>query len=245
MAYPISWHNFLILLFVFESDELYELEEGNDQFAEVVARNSADEIRLKCEAKKVSYEEESKQFSLHFEGANSEKFDRVVISTPLELSNLELPEPAHKLFVPFEREFVTLNITIILGKLNPEFFGLKKSDPLPSTILSPVASPPFITLMCSKIRKPENKDRDMVHLFSHDKLSEQTISNLFSSVDEKFELTRKAYPRLGVRKETQRGWPALFWKGIYYGDALEYCVSTLETQIIAAKNTCILLLKNL
>lgn len=164
--------------------------------------------------------------------------DAVVIATPLEQAGIEfvdidLPPSAHA-----RRDFQTVHVTMVAGQPKASYFGLGSAGELPRAILtSSQVDAPFVAMGRLALEElPAWK------LFSLAELSDSTLDAIFDQRAQVARLSWQAYPRLHPVSD----WPPFrLAPGLYYTNAMESAVSTMETEAIAARNVALLLLQEM
>ena|GEM_PF-3549732 len=156
--------------------------------------------------------------------------DVVVIATPLELAGIEFQgvfEEGAAL-----RAFQSTHVTFVLGRLNHSYFGSEPDRLLPDLILT-TENPaiPFSTVGL-EAWWPERKHR-VYKLFSREEIKDEVLDAVFVEWVDATRIVWQAYPvLLPVAK-----WPPFrLGPGLYYVNAIESAVSTMETEAIAARN---------
>jgi hypothetical protein len=116
-------------------------------------------------------------------------------------------------------------VTFIVGSPRPEALG----GPAPDFILTTAGAGNLLS-----IERVAETDAGPLHkVFSIQELSDHTIGRLFVHGDVT-RMTWPAYPRLPPTSQ----WPGFrLAPGLYYTGAMEYAVSTMETQAISGVAT--------
>ena len=178
-----------------ESGELYHIPEGNDQIPKKLAESYVDKVELNTAVTKIEFDQVKQQNRVFFKDLNQkefqEDFDYVVVCCPLELTKIEISDPKPFLEVN-ERHYLTIHVNVVLGRLNPSYFGFKNQNDLPAVIITnkPHQSK-IITLETSKVTDTENnKDLHMIHIFSHEALEEKDFLSIFEHIEGKFQTVR-------------------------------------------------------
>lgn len=181
----------------------------------------------------------------------SQEYDAVVIAAPLPFANLQF-EPTLQTKIP-QVPYVHLHVTLLTTTAkhpNPEYFGFPRSKPVPRTVLTTYdgvrnggREPEFNSLNYIRPLK-EGGDEWVVKIFSNSSLSDEWLEEVFSG--EVGWVLRKewdAYPRLDPR--TPDAFPPVqLDESLFYVNALEPFISTMETETVAARNVAELLLQN-
>lgn len=145
--------------------------------------------------------------------------DIVILAGPLEHSGIELPSvPA-----PPHRDLVVVHVTIIRGTLCANAIG--GARPVPGFVLSTAAAGSVLS-----VERLADTDTGAIYkVFSTELLADPVLDRFFEA-SEVIRTVWDAYPRLAPTA----AWPDFrLGPGLYYTGAMEYAVSTMETQAIA------------
>lgn len=130
------------------------------------------------------------------------------------------------------RFFQVTHATFVQGSLHPGYFGLNDTDRLPRTILTE-ENPAIPFSAVGRWDKGNHGGQQVYKLFSRESLPDQLLDQMFAERTETERITWQAYPVLAPKDS----WPSfVLAKGIYYVNAMESAVSTMETEIIASRN---------
>lgn len=168
-----------------------------------------------------------------------EEYDSVVLATPDELSKidfvgLKFPKPCRAAC-----RYVPVHVTFVVGHLNQTVFHLDPSDKFYS-ILTTEQDPERVFFKIALAGM--TKSLPIYKIFSRRLISPSFIKKYFvmndSAANEFPEMHRhmfRAYPYLGPSNQTQ--WNSFkVDDGFYQVNAMESIISTIETEIIAARN---------
>jgi prenylcysteine oxidase/farnesylcysteine lyase len=144
----------------------------------------------------------------------------------LALSGVEPPESALR-----ARPFQITWATFIKGTPRAEYFGLARAGDLPDTVLTVEDDTiPFSSLGLVAT----STDGALVYkLFSRDPVPESLLDQLFCSRDALEQIRWEAYPVLRPSSDLPSFRLA---DGLYWVNAMEFAVSTMETEAVAARN---------
>jgi prenylcysteine oxidase / farnesylcysteine lyase len=110
-----------------------------------------------------------------------------------------------------------------------------------------------ISSLVVKHRFDQASDRRLYKLFSHAKLNDTLLDHLIAGRTSTFRKQWSAYPKLRPIRphgdgaddgasDSYRGFPDIvLHSGVFYVNAMEYAFSTMETEVIAARNVALLL----
>lgn len=170
-------------------------------------------------------------------GGDTQAFDAVIVATPLEAAGIQFPGIALPAESLKPRPYQTTHVTLVVGRLNPAYFGLQDARLLPEAIMTRESPEiPFSSLGSwgSAVDSPH-----LVHkMFSRAETSEELLSQLFSERVQTERLVWKAYPVLRPARE----WPPfVLGERLYYVNAMESGASAMETEIMGSRNVVNLL----
>jgi len=176
-------------------------------------------------------------YELRLADGETRHHELVVLATPdgpsgLEVGALKLPAAALR-----KRPFQTTWATFVKGLPRPGYFGLADVRELPDTLLTvESAEIPFSSLGLVGAA-PDGVP--VYKLFSRDQPSEMLLDQIFAKRDATEELCWQAYPVLRPSDELP---PFRLADGLYWVNAMEFVASTMETEVVAARNVanCIL-----
>ncbi|EFA75628.1 hypothetical protein PPL_11134 [Heterostelium album PN500] len=215
-------------------DDLYAIKGGNYLLAKKMLEKSQS-ATIKQSVKTIKKEKESyKITAVNQEGTEKDyEFDIVILATPLELANIKLQDIDNANNI-VHKEYKTVNTYLIAAtSLNPTYFGLPPNEKIPEHVLtSHNKSIPFF--VASRNPRGIIKDgRTLFKMFSENKLDEELFSKLFNNHTTLKLHAWKAYP---VLTPTSKFPPIKIDNNLYYINAFEHAVSTMETETIASKN---------
>ena len=215
---------------------LFSIAGGNRLLCEGLVRDAGVTLRTGVEVTGVTRAGASSTLRLA-DGASA-KHDAVVLATPagpavLELSGVRAPESAL-----LQRPFQVTWATFIKGLPRPDYFGLKQVTDLPDAVLTVEDDAiPFSSLGLVA----RAADGTFIYkLFSREPVTEQLLNELFSSRDSVEQIRWEAYPVLRPAGDLP---PFRLGEGLYWVNAMEYAVSTMETEAVAARNVANLVAK--
>lgn len=174
-------------------------------------------------------------------GGDVERFDAVIVAAPLELAGIGFAGIALPPRSVLTRPYQVTHVTFVVGQLNPGYFHLRTAGQLPETILTEESpAVPFSGIGVSG--RAVDSGHALHKVFSRQELGEELLSRLFSQRVQTHRLVWKAYPVLRPAAE----WPPFVLShGLYYVNAMESAVSTMETETMGSRNVVNLLLNDL
>jgi prenylcysteine oxidase/farnesylcysteine lyase len=225
----------------FAGGNLFSIEGGNSKLCELLLRSAGVQLNLNAAVRTIrSADAPSNGYSLTIEGGGDLVFDAVIIATPLETASIELnvPQPHGPIIV--DRPFQVTHATFIAGNLNEAFFGAAAGGHLPGTILT-AEGPDIWFSSVGRVGFSPTTKTPVYKVFSREALSDAQIRSLFRFTSEIERVVWRAYPVL----LPSISWPAFeLAKGLYYPNAMESAVSTIETEAVAARNVVGLIQKS-
>ncbi|MGB0388480.1 MAG: FAD-dependent oxidoreductase [Ardenticatenaceae bacterium] len=168
------------------------------------------------------------------------RVDAVIIAAPLEFAHLrfnrlEIPRMTYQ-----ERPYQVTNATFVMGELNPAYFGQERLDKLPDLIMTREA--PNIPFSSIGVAGSREHSSPIYKIFSRQPISDDLLAKLFTKPQQVERILWWAYPILNPMPE----WPPFkLADGLYYANAMESAVSTMETEAVASRNVVNLLLQDL
>ncbi|MDR1710849.1 MAG: FAD-dependent oxidoreductase [Propionibacteriaceae bacterium] len=162
--------------------------------------------------------------------AGKQVYDAVVLAAPLAMANLDLvidnPPPVH----PYQ----TVNTTLVVGELDPEYFGLAPGSALPGNFfVADSAGQPFMSLGITGISPQYNQK--IYKLFSAEtELTDDFLAKVFKKADAVHRhVWRGAYPKLPPNIDHV---PFRLADGLYYACAFETAAGAIEVEAVGGHN---------
>ncbi|CAE6414165.1 unnamed protein product [Rhizoctonia solani] len=190
------------------------------------------------------------KWHLAVEGANEEVYDAVVLAAPYKSTGIKIEATGlvpEKAFPPVD--YVHLHVTLLATTtkhpLGSYFFPSAPETTAPQTILTTASGsvePEFNSLTYhERIQREGQPPEYIVKIFSEKRVSDEWLEKLFGAGTIGW-IRRKewdAYPRLPPTTTFPSVKPT---DGLYYVNAFEPFISTMETETIASLNVVDLLL---
>lgn len=195
---------------------LHRVRGGNAQLCAALLDRAGAEVRLDTRVTRIVPAEE--RWHLKPGDGPEESFDAVVLAAPLELAGIELsgfrpPEAVTRLYKEIHATFVA---------------GARRGSP-PDFALTTEAVGPLLSVE----RVANRGDGPPLHkVFSRGPLGEREVERLFEEVEHVETIAWHAYPELPPMSPWA---PFELAPGLYYPSAMEFAVSTMETQAIAGR----------
>lgn len=227
----------------FGGGSLFSIVEGNVRLPEGLLSRSGARVFTGTAVNRVAARataDGSPGYTVTTAGGERCECDAVVIAAPLEMAGVEFEGVALAPESGVRRPYQTVHVTFVAGRANPAYFGLQPGQPVPGLILT--RERPEIPFVAMGARRAADGQETIYKLFSREALDDALLDAMFTRRAETVRLVWQAYPVLN---------PAPVWPpfrlapGLYYVNAMESAVSTMETEAIAARNVVNLLLREM
>jgi prenylcysteine oxidase/farnesylcysteine lyase len=218
--------------------KLFSVSGGNHRVCEGLLRESGATLLEGTEVARIS--REGATFSIGLSDGRTFSHDIVVLATPggvsaLEPCGLALPESTRR-----SRPFQTTWATFVKGTPQAAYFGLARAEDLPDSVLTLEDDAiPFSSL---GLVGAAPDGAQIYKLFSREPLAESLLDEVFSSFDAVEQVRWQAYPVLRPSRDLP---PFRLAEGLYWVNAMEFAVSTMETEAVAARNVANLVAQQL
>ena len=161
------------------------------------------------------------------------EFDAVVLAVPPAMSGFDIVSDGE--VVPIAKNpYQVVHTRFVVGELDPKYFGVDPSKPLPSTIFTATsAGAPFMSVGVTGF-SPEYNCR-IYKIFSADHhMTDEELSQIFKVVHVDTEhVWRGAYPVLTTDVEHV---PFRIQPGLYFANAFETAAGSVEVEAVSAIN---------
>ncbi|GJE94006.1 FAD/NAD(P)-binding domain-containing protein [Phanerochaete sordida] len=237
---------------------------GNWQIFEQFVKRSKAHLFLKTTVKSIAKDGDKYFLRAHTHGA-AEMMERsyraVIIAAPFHSSSIDLSLTSSAPEIP-PQPYVHLHVTLLSTpspRPRTRFFKVKDSDTVPTTVLTTweavradpdAPAPDFNSLsyhgkILTRDGVPANSSDDggeewSVKIFSTQRLEDSWLRRAFGKIGWVYRKEWDAYP---VLPPTTSFPPIKLEKGLYYVNAFEPFISTMETETIAARNVVELLMR--
>ncbi len=228
----------------FAGGSLFSVREGNNQVCRGLLRISGADVRTGYAVRRIEGDPSSNSASVRYlvttEGGCQEAFDAVILATPLEDAGIEfrgidLPPSARR-----EPVYQTTYRTLVVGKIDPGYFGKRTPAHVPRFVMT--MEEPDIPFSSLHVAGRTESGGTVYSMFSREEPSEQLLSEVFAERTRTERMCWRAYPVL----EPLSPWPPFrLGSGLYYVNAMESAVSTMETEAMASRNAINLLVRDL
>ncbi|KAJ3395817.1 hypothetical protein HDU92_004830 [Lobulomyces angularis] len=208
--------------------EVYSSKNGNmNIFKEMLEVSKNVNLKLNSKVITVEKKTESGEFIVTTADNKTTVFDIVVVATPLnkvKFDNIALPIQ--------QVEYVTVHTTIVIGKLNLNYFKLKDYKELPESILIPSSADcPFNSF---SIKTWINgTDAALVKFFSPKELEKSLLEQIFVGTQQVYRRSIEAYPKLELKNLNKWKTPFQLTEGLFYVNGMEEWISTMETESLS------------
>jgi prenylcysteine oxidase/farnesylcysteine lyase len=208
---------------------LFSVSGGNRLVCEGLVREARATLRSNADISGIA--RAGAGFELTLANGETSMHDVVVLATPsglapLALSGIAAPETANR-----QRPFQTTWATFVQGTPRAEYFRLRSASDLPDAVLTVEDDDiPFSSL---GLVAASESGALIYKLFTRRPVTDSLLDQLFERRDVVEQIRWEAYPVLRPVDDL----PAFrVTDGIYWVNAMEYAVSTMETQAAAARN---------
>lgn len=163
----------------------------------------------------------------------AEEYDTVIIAAPPALSGISVTRDDAEL--PIARNpYQPVHTTIVVGDLDPSYFGCTAGAKLPSTIfVADSANAPFKSVGVTGYSSAHH--RRMYKIFSAEhRMTEAELSAIFTDVVDAHEhVWAGAYPVLGTNVQHV---PFELQPGLYFANAFETAAGSIEVEAVGGVN---------
>ncbi|MBX9399536.1 FAD-dependent oxidoreductase [Streptomyces sp. TRM72054] len=205
---------------------LLRVREGNEAVCRGLLDRAEADVQLGNAVRRVA--PHGHGWTLYLADGTALAVDAVILAAPAELADIRLDiELPHRTLRTYKR----IHATFVQGTLREGRFGGRST---PDFVLTTAEHKPFLSL--------ERIGQDIYKLFSEASLPGHILNGLFSTINGQRELVWDAYPELTPTDTESLFAPA---HRFYDATALEYFVSTMETQAIAGRAAANLLITDL
>jgi prenylcysteine oxidase/farnesylcysteine lyase len=205
---------------------IYRFTEGNNTFP--VRLVEASNAKVKQNQKITNIERTAEGSYRLSSETDSEIFDNIIIATPFELADIEFDEIKIPIWKP--QQYQTMFTKVKLGIFNPTYFGVNNATDAPAIVLTTKKADPITHY---SIHKTQN-DQSIVTLTSTEPISDDLFDEILSKSTPVLEHSWKAtYPKF---KPILKLPPTQLDNGLFYVNAVEPAVSSMETSALSALN---------
>ena len=222
-----------------DGSPIYKIKNGNVQLNEALIKSANAKVSLNQRIKKIT-RTDNETYILSTLKGDSEEYDAVFIAAPLEQADIEFENVS----IPDlkKREFRQVYIKLIVGQVNPEYFGMKDVSEIPELILT---TADFTGAFDNLETLGKSEEGNFVYnLFSPSPIPNELVEQMFSKrlLEEDFHWE---YAHPVPKPITQNFQPFKLGPQLFYINTVESIASTMETISVAARNTVLLLKKEL
>lgn len=227
------------------TDRASSIRGGNYQIFEQFLNRSGAKVYLNAQVNSISQKSSSSHIWTVKSTQGAADYKAVILAAPFHSSNITLP-PSLSAQIP-EQPYVHLHVTLLTTTSptpDPTYFSLPPSSDVPSMMLTTYEGvrkggeePEFNSLSyLGLVRDAEWA----VKIFSKERITDEWLKKMFfGKVGWVYRKEWDAYPKL---PPTTSFPPVKLDRGLYYVNAFEPFISTMETETIASRNVVDLLL---
>eukprot|EP01105_Mastigella_eilhardi_P016170 TRINITY_DN369_c1_g1_i1.p1 TRINITY_DN369_c1_g1~~TRINITY_DN369_c1_g1_i1.p1 ORF type:complete len:590 (+),score=131.63 TRINITY_DN369_c1_g1_i1:28-1770(+) len=217
-----------------------EVEGGMQDVVERVCKASAAVIHLDTTVTDITKNAADNTYSITYTDSDGKvqtqgPFDYVSIAAPLELAHMHFVGfgKAVEDAVSTGRHYQMCYATTLMGKIRPGYFHRSSNPP---EIVATTESEKIPFTVVSWAARLAN-GTDLYEMSSREQPSQRTLEQLFENPVVLYQIPWRAYP---VMEPLARWPPVLLDEGVFYNNAIESAVSVIETAVLAARNTALL-----
>ncbi|KAF8898341.1 Prenylcysteine lyase-domain-containing protein [Infundibulicybe gibba] len=221
------------------------IQGGNFQIFEQFLKRSGAKVYLNTTVSSITPKSANSRKWTVRSGRGVVDYRSVILAAPYHSTNITLPNSIVSQIPrqPYVRLHVTL-LTTTSPSFDPEYFGLQAGAKVPSMMLTTYQGvreggkePEFNSI---SYHGPINDGEWVVKIFSQQRVSDEWLEKIFpGAVTWVHRKEWDAYPKL---PPTSTFPPVKLDSGMYYVNAFEPFISTMETETIASRNVVDLLL---
>ncbi|MDR2380427.1 MAG: FAD-dependent oxidoreductase [Bifidobacteriaceae bacterium] len=217
---------------------LFVIEGGNWTLFDKMLRKAKIDLRVNTKVVQVSLERSAGTAlpytcQLQAEGGLSEQFDAVVLAAPPALADLTVTVDGRP-FPLRTHPYQEVQTTLVVGELNPAYFGRRPGQRMPSTVFTAASAPAPFKSIGTTGWSPEFNSR-IYKIFSADHvMTEAELHAIFATIhDVHTHPWRGAYPVLTPALEHL---PFELHPGLYFANALETIAGSIEVEAVSGTN---------
>lgn len=215
---------------------LFSVAGGNWTLFQKALEKMAVDLRLSCTVERVDITRDAEgvpTFTVEANDGTADTYDLVILAAPPALSHIAVTEDGQE--VPIARNpYQPVHTTLVVGDLNPAYFGAPADKKLPSTIFTAdSASAPFKSVGVTGYSPVHH--RRIYKIFSAEhKMTEAELSEIFLDVADVHEhVWAGAYPVLNTRVSHV---PFEIKPGLYFANAFETAAGSIEVEAVGGVN---------
>ncbi|CAI2183377.1 9495_t:CDS:2 [Funneliformis geosporum] len=214
---------------------------GNFQLFEKFIEHSGANLKLNTRITKVTRLPTPKgikndvKYAVKASDGTSEIFDAIILASPIQFTGIEFKNMDFKIK---EIPYVTLHVTLVVGLINPAYFGRTKIEEVPNQIVTTNSGKCEFLSLGGKFQLPNGETVNK--FFSHQELSDEMLDRLYTNRSWTFRKAWKSYPKLLPNQTFPQLEPV---DGFFYINSFEPYISTMETECVSSRNIVKLLSK--
>ncbi|KAL0950719.1 hypothetical protein HGRIS_007495 [Hohenbuehelia grisea] len=229
------------------TDGATSIRGGNFQIFEQFLQRSKANVQLNTKVASITARPfgSTNEWTVRTTSGRSQQYKAVILAAPFHTSGIAL-SPLLAARIP-PQPYVHLHVTMLVtnsSTFNKAYFGLAPNASVPSLMLTSAEGirrgrpgPEFNSISYHGLVRPGEW---AVKIFSDHRISDATLQRILpNSVRWVYRKEWDAYPKLPPTKTFP---PVKLSKGLYYVNAFEPLISTMETETIASRNVVQLML---
>jgi prenylcysteine oxidase/farnesylcysteine lyase len=215
---------------------LFAIEEGNWTVYDKTLKKIGADLRVNTQVSHIKKQnaENGPSFTVTTTDGSTESYDAVVLAAPFALADLEVTlddAPLDAAVHPYQE----VQTTLVVGTLNPAFFGADPNKKLPSTVFtSDSAGAPFKSIGVTGY-SPTYESRIYKIFSAAHEMTEEELGRIFTTIHDVHRFVwRGAYPVISPGIDHL---PFELAPGLFYACAFETAAGAIEVESVGAWNT--------
>ncbi|CAG8630998.1 12395_t:CDS:2 [Funneliformis mosseae] len=170
---------------------------GNFKLFEKFIEHSGANLKLNTKITKVTRLPSHKgimndvKYAVKSSDGSSEIYDAIILAAPIQFTGIEFENMDFKIK---EIPYVELHVTLVVGFINPAYFGRTKIEEVPNQIVTTNSGKCEFLSFGGKLQLPNGET--VVKLFSHQELSDEMLDRLYTNRSWTFRKVWNSYPKL-------------------------------------------------
>ncbi|RHZ82779.1 hypothetical protein Glove_103g276 [Diversispora epigaea] len=204
---------------------------GNHQIFENFIKHSEADLKLSTKVSnvtKIINDEGNIKYEIVTKDGSVDTFDAVILAAPIQFTEIRFINVNVQMK---EIPYIKLHVTLIAGRLNPEYFGRNSSDEVPQAILTTNSGKTDFLSLAARV-KLENGEI-LYKIFSQHSMSDELLDRIFTDRSSIYRKVWNSYPRLLPNQEFPR---VELDDNFFYVNSYEPLISTMETECVSSNN---------
>lgn len=218
-----------VSLIASDNQPIYYIKNGNKTLCQKLVNKSGAKLHLATRVNKIR--KIGAGYAVEVNG-EIQKFDIVVIATPFEVADLTIEDVKDMVDISsYDRNYVPYTKTIVAGKINPSYFGVKEVPDMVLTTENSTAPMKGLNKNCIT-----GKGVTVWTLSGEDSVNREELDKMFLDISEvHYAKVSYTYPDL-TPITFDKFPPLILGENLYYANGVGSLSPTMESSIIVAKN---------